>query len=306
MTGLGELREVSLREAWGHEAHDFTPWLGENLGRLGDLIGLQLEFVGREVAVDRFSADIVARDIQTGDVVLIENQLERSDHTHLGQILTYLSGTEAQTVIWVASGFEDAHLSAINWLNEHTTDAFAFFAVRLKLLRIDGSLPAPLFEVVARPNRWDRKVRAGTPGVLSETGAFRRAFWGHLIARHPEHWPDWEASGTSSIWRWNEAWELCVVLFVSKTRVGVFLRGERGTDPAETEEYLEPYRAVLEKRLGVPMQAHARDYLFTSRMAGDTSDRANWDRLTDWLDTTAMHYLAVLDELRDLEPGVEA
>ena len=119
---FGTLETVDLREAWPHEAHNFTPWLADNLDRLSDAIGIPLEPEGTEVQVEQFSADIFARNPQDDSFVLIENQLEASDHTHLGQILTYLAGLEARTVIWVARDFQEAHLSAIRWLNENTTD----------------------------------------------------------------------------------------------------------------------------------------------------------------------------------------
>ena len=129
-TKLGRLKNVNLREAWSHEAQDFTPWLAENLDRLSTAIGIPLELEGQEVSVESFSADILARNPQNDSRVLIENQLEQTDHTHLGQILTYLAGLEAQVVIWVASSFRDPHISAVQWLNDHTVAPFAFFAVR--------------------------------------------------------------------------------------------------------------------------------------------------------------------------------
>ena len=112
---FAELKDVGLRTVWRDEAQDFTPWLAENLGRLSRAIGIPLEHEGSEVQVGQFSADIVARNPVDRSRVLIENQLEGSDHKHLGQILTYLAGVQAQTVVWVARDFEEAHRSAIRW-----------------------------------------------------------------------------------------------------------------------------------------------------------------------------------------------
>ena len=112
-TKLGKLKNVNLREAWGHEALDFTPWLADNLEYLSNEIGIQLELEGQEVKVESFSADIIARDPQNDRRILIENQLEQTDHTHLGQILTYLAGLEAEVIIWVASSFREPHISAV-------------------------------------------------------------------------------------------------------------------------------------------------------------------------------------------------
>ncbi|MFM1921414.1 MAG: hypothetical protein RLZZ303_3048, partial [Candidatus Hydrogenedentota bacterium] len=125
MDTLGTLTTASLREAWANEAQHFTPWLAEHLEQLSQAIDIPLELEGREILVGPFSADILARNTLDGSLVLIENQLERTDHTHLGQILTYLAGLGAQTVVWVASEFREPHLSALKWLNEHTANPFA-------------------------------------------------------------------------------------------------------------------------------------------------------------------------------------
>ena len=113
-TKLGKLKNVNLREAWSHEALDFTPWLADNLEYLSNEIGIQLELEGQEVKVESFLADIIARDPQNDRRILIENQLEQTDHTHLGQILTYLAGLEAEVIIWVASSFREPHISAVS------------------------------------------------------------------------------------------------------------------------------------------------------------------------------------------------
>ena len=142
MVEIGRIKKISPREAWKHEARDFTPWLFDNLQLLGDVIGITLEPEDTEVSVDSFSADILARDAVGGRLVLIENQLETTDHKHLGQLLTYLAGLETEIVIWIATEFRDPHLSAVNWLNEHTDERFAFFAVQLKVCLLYTS-PSP-------------------------------------------------------------------------------------------------------------------------------------------------------------------
>ena len=187
---FGELKDVPLREAWPHEANDFTPWLADNLHRLSQAIGVDLELEGTEVSVEGFSADILARIPSDNSMVVIENQLENTDHTHLGQVLTYLAGLEAQTVIWIARGFQGPHLSAIRWLNTHTVDPFAFFAVKVRAVQIgDAPAPvAPLFEVLERPNDWDRRVK----GAVDTSGNRRRAefiplrreFWSFYAERY--------------------------------------------------------------------------------------------------------------------------
>lgn len=122
---LGTLEAVDVRQAWRHEAQDFTPWLAANLDRLASVLGVELECEDTEVRVGPYRADIVARIPQDDSRVLIENQLGDADLRHLGQLLAYLAGLEAKMVIWVATGFDEAHRSAIRWLNEHTADPFA-------------------------------------------------------------------------------------------------------------------------------------------------------------------------------------
>ena len=160
MVEFGELVQVDLRDAWHDEPHSFTPWLAENLSILSREVGIQMVAEGTEVPVEQFSADILARNPQDNSLVLIENQLTGTDHTHLGQVLTYVAGLRAQTIIWVARDFTNPHLSAIRWLNEHTVEPYSFFAVRVKVVRIGSSPLAPVFEVLERPNDWERQVRA--------------------------------------------------------------------------------------------------------------------------------------------------
>ena len=170
---FGELKNVSLRDVWGHEANDFTPWLAENMERLSKAIGVPMELEGTEVEVEQFLADIVARNPSDDSRVLIENQLEGSDHTHLGQILTYLAGVQARTVVWIARNFHDSHRSAIRWLNDHTEEPFAFFAVRVRVVQIADSPLVPLFEVLERPRSLsDYAGRAGDVDPGGETAGF--------------------------------------------------------------------------------------------------------------------------------------
>lgn len=162
MTGipLDHLKRLSPRDAWGNEATAFTPWLAreENFSVLAEALHfMDTEVEGTERAVGSFSADIVARD--RDGYILVENQLEQTDHTHLGQIITYLAGLEgAVKVVWVSTKVREEHRAAVDWLNVHTPDDFSFFAVELELFQIGSSPAAPHFHVVAKPNEWSRHV----------------------------------------------------------------------------------------------------------------------------------------------------
>ena len=197
---FGSLESIPLREAWPNEARDFTPWLAENLELLTEAIGLQLELTDVEVSVDEFSADILAHNPREDTAVLIENQLESSDHSHLGQILTYLAGLQAKTVIWIARDFSEAHLSAVRWLNENTDTQYAFFAVQVRAVRIGKSPIAPVLEIREQPSSWDRQLRQLSQESESELGQFRREFWEYYAERYPNDFPWRPGYRGSNVW----------------------------------------------------------------------------------------------------------
>ena len=138
---LGTFEKVELRTVWGNEATDFTPWLArpENLEKLSETLGMELETTGTEQSVGSFRADMLCKDSFTGNYVLIENQLEKTNHSHLGQILTYSAGLNIKTVIWIASRFTDEHRAALDYLNEITEEGFSFFGLEVELWKIDNS-----------------------------------------------------------------------------------------------------------------------------------------------------------------------
>lgn len=180
---LGRLERVELRDIWISEASDFTPWLArkENLDILGQTLGIDLELEAQERPVGPFRADILCKDIGTDRWVLIENQLERTDHNHLGQLLTYASGLEAVTIVWIAARFTEEHRSTLDWLNRITDESFRFFGLEVELWRIGNSPAAPKFNIVSKPNDWSQSVaqaaRAIDDAELSETRIMQRAYW---------------------------------------------------------------------------------------------------------------------------------
>jgi Domain of unknown function (DUF4268) len=201
---LSKLERVPLREAWKHEASDFTPWLAEaeNLNALADALGLgELECIATEHWVGDFKLDILCTN--GDDQVIIENQLEETNHRHLGQILAYAAGVGAKKVIWVAESFRPEHSAALQFLNEHTTEALSFFGVEVELWRIGNSPLAPKFEVVVKPNDWAKSGReqARAASSSSPTKQLQQKFWTALVERlaktaphirpqkpRPQHW----------------------------------------------------------------------------------------------------------------------
>ena len=168
---LGRIEKIELRSYWRKESTDFTPWLAqeENIQLLGETIGIDLEVQSQEESVGPFSADILCKDTVNDHYVLIENQLERTDHTHLGQLMTYAAGLEAVTIIWIAQKFTEEHRAALDWLNRITDDTFNFFGIEIELIRIGDSVPAPIFNIVSKPNDWAKQVKQSAGQNISDT-----------------------------------------------------------------------------------------------------------------------------------------
>lgn len=297
MVDFAELREISPRQAWAHEAHAFTPWLASNLDRLGRVLDLSLELEAAEAPVGRYSADILARDTRDGSAVLIENQLEVSDHTHLGQVLTYLSGLKAQVIVWVAPEFREEHLSALRWLNANTVDPYAFFAVKLRVVQIDKSPLAPLFEVLERPNNWNRRLQAVAreAQAVSPAGARRRAFWTRYVELFPASASDLMAGGGAARWKSIPGTDLIVSQWLASDGVGVFVRGGRGVDGPAVFDRLAALGDAIRSRLGVELSN--RNWPLIQRLDADPSDEAGWDALARWLNDRATTYAETLSDL---------
>lgn len=160
MIELGTLKEIKeLREVWPHEAHDFTPWLAKNIGILSETVGIDISIEETESSVGDFNVDIFATDADTGKKVIIENQLEETDHDHLGKLITYASGKAADLVIWLVRKARPEHRAAIEWLNNHTDEGVGFILCEIKVFRIGNSEPAPKFEIIEQPNNWVKEMR---------------------------------------------------------------------------------------------------------------------------------------------------
>ena len=175
---LSKLTKLDLREVWKHEALDFTNWVAENLGALSDAVGVDIKLIQTEASVGKFNVDILAEEDLTGRKIIIENQLEATDHDHLGKIITYASGHNAEIIIWIVKDTRDEHQKAIEWLNDHTDEDISFFLIRIELWKIDDSKPAPKFEIVVSPNEWAKAIKS-TPvnKDLTDTKLQQLDFW---------------------------------------------------------------------------------------------------------------------------------
>jgi len=295
---LGKLQRVDLRQVWLSEPGDFTPWLAlaENLEILGEAIGIELELEAQEKDVGPFRADILCKDTETGSWVLIENQLGRTDHTHLGQLLTYASGLQAVSIVWIAANFTEEHRATLNWLNEITDERFNFFGLEVELWRIGDSLPAPKFNIIAKPNEWSRSVSQSAQRIaneaLTETGATYLKYWqafrdlvaargGPLRSQEPraQGWTIF-GIGRSGIW-------LSAMVNSREERIGAELYINVDNAKAIFKAFLNNQQEI-EKEFGEPLQWHELPERKRSRIAVylsdcDPADMNDWPRQHAWL-----------------------
>jgi hypothetical protein len=181
MPTFASLTSQNVREYWEHEAYDFTPWLAdaieaEGASDLEDVLGLDIEVIEREKRVGKYNVDVYARVVDDERRVVIENQLEDSDHDHLGKAIAYAAGVDADIIVWIAPSFNDEHRDAMQWLNENSREGIDLFAVRLEVWQIGESPPAVRFNPIEKPSEWKEKAQR-SQGALSDRDKLREEFW---------------------------------------------------------------------------------------------------------------------------------
>lgn len=176
---LGRLTEIDIRKVWEHEQYGFSKWLAseENIGLLGDILGLTLTDIETEILVGSYRCDILCRDEVSGYTVLIENQLETTNHDHLGKLLTYASGLDASVVVWIVAEAREEHASAIEWLNKHTDDGVSFFLLEIHAYTIGDSAPAAQFRIIEKPNGFTKTAKDIVKRSLNPSEEYRLEFW---------------------------------------------------------------------------------------------------------------------------------
>ncbi len=293
---LGRLVPVKAREVWPHEALDFTPWLLGNVDVLADLLGMDLVLEAAEHPVGDFSLDLIGRDESTGERVIVENQLEVSDHTHLGQIITYAAGTDPTTIVWVTTGFRPEHRAAIDWLNERTDENTRVFGVVIHLVKIGDSQVAPNFELVARPNDWEKTVRrvAREQSEPSEQALVNMEFWEQFLLAAREKNMPWAPRGTTTRGAWIDTVtgvQGQVVTFTF-TKRGLQAQLYWGSPDAELNraryEALASRRTAFDAALGQPAVWDPMDGRKAARVIVQSpftsiNQRDDWAAINDWI-----------------------
>ena len=293
---LGTLEKVELREVWERENSDFTPWLAgeENINILGQKIGLDLEVEAQEKSVGKFKADILCKDINTDNWVLIENQLEKTNHGHLGQLLTYATGLDAVTIVWIAASFNEEHKATLEWLNKITDENYNFFGLEIELYKIEDSKIAPNFKIVCQPDNWSqsisREAKRIEQGEVSETKLKQYKFWTELGKElqtaetplklqkaRPQHWTNL-AVGKTGV-------RLAATFNTQEERVSAQLYIVRDKSMFKA---LENDKELIEKELGeklswqlLPEKAASRIALY--RANSDIENNDDWKEMLKWL-----------------------
>ncbi len=306
---LGRIEVLDPRSVWVNEAHDFTPWLLENADALADALGLDIELTAAEHPVGPFFLDLIGRDLTNDRVLIVENQLTPTDHTHLGQLITYAANLDAGTVVWMAPQFREEHRQALSFLNDLGADQVSFFGVEIAVARIGESVPAPLFRLAAEPNEFHSQASSAarvTSQDLSGKPALYAAFWERFLERVRTERPGWtrarKVRGDNAIWMPSRFREMTAYV------AGFSSHGLRyelyvdSTNPEAAESIyrsLEAHKQEIEESFGaglsweeIPGRRARRIAAYTP---GDVSEVDSHERFIDWLIATGARLRAALD-----------
>ena len=309
---LGTLEYVPLREVWENEATSFSPWLLENEAALGDLLGIEVSLTRNEEKVGDFSLDLLGVNLTDDSTLIVENQLGRTDHSHLGQLLTYAGGLEPSTIVWIASEFRDEHRAALDWLNEITDDKTHFFGVVVKAVRIGDSLPAPWLELVVQPNSWSEMTRkAKNAHELTETQEKYEEFWTQFLNSYRSQLDLYKRKRPP-----QRQW-LAIPTGIGGIHYGLNAQRERvyadlyfGHSNPEVNQsrlaFLEGHKEKVEEAFGAPLSWEYLEDRKGCRIGhyreGGLNDEESWPHFQEWLHVTMMNFVAVtnLPEFQEL------
>ena len=281
---------------WTNEARDFTPWLLENADVLEETLGIEIELVGREHPVGGFSLDLLGRDLTNDCTLIVENQLAVTDHTHLGQLITYAAGTNAATVVWVAAQVREEHRQAITYLNEIAGENARFFAVEINVVRIGDSTAAPAFKLVAEPNDWHATVSASAKAVQVSggKGLLYMDYWAKLLNELHVQMPNWSKTRKPLAQNWlNIQWPSTGCRFAlsfaknGRMRAELYIDANDGPTTTALFEHLKSQRMEIESDFGgqlewddLPSRRACRIYISSE---GDVTNEAEHEQCVQWM-----------------------
>ena len=297
MTQFRELEPQNVRDYWSHEAREFTPWLAnairaEDASHLEDVLGLDLEVIETEKSVGKYNVDIVAEVADDGRIVVIENQLEQSDHDHLGKSIAYAAGVDADIIVWITPKFNDEHRDAIQWMNRNSREGINFFAIRLEVWKIAESPPAVRLNAIEEPSEWKEKARRSA-GELTKQKQLQEDFWSEFRDRiqeadtplrarkpRPHHYYD-NPIGKSGF-------HISFLVDSDSNRIGLELLIEDNEDAFWT---LKDDEGEITDELGTdviweePWETHTGNMRSIIRVnrEGDIEDRDQWEEYFDWM-----------------------
>jgi hypothetical protein len=308
---IGRLEMCDLRELWPKEAKDFTRWLAENLDILGEKLGLSLSLVSREAAAGPFSADILAED-GDGNPVIIENQLEPTDHDHLGKIITYMSNLDAKVAIWVTSESRPEHETAVHWLNEALPADSGVYLILLEAYRIEDSSPAPMFTLVAGPSLASKEI-GSQKKELAERHRLRLEFWTELLERANRRSP-LHCRVAPSYYNWLAAgagvggMSFSYVIRMKDARVELGINRTSGEENAELFDQLHAERGPIEQAFGGALvwdKQEGRKSCFVryNLKTGGLADREKWGEVQEeMIDAMMRMEKALGPKMHNLKP----
>lgn len=304
---LGKLVAVDPRSVWQNEAYDFTPWLLEHADALADVLGIDLELTANEHPVGGFALDLIGKDLTNDCVLIVENQLETTDHPHLGQILTYAAGTDAATIVWTATSFREEHRQALDWLNNLAGEGARFFGVEIGAVRIGDSPVAPLFTLRAQPNDWHAQLSAAAKSSAQDSakGQLYRQFWGRFLERVHAERPSWTRAKIPQASNWISMPSPIKGSVVGanftqnqQIRTELYIDSGDGEVNAMIFAALEAHKAEIEQRFAGPMSWEPLPNRRACRIAvygpGDVTQSDAYEDYINWFIEVGTRFRAAL------------
>jgi hypothetical protein len=289
---LSKVTKINPRDIWKHEALDFTQWLvkEENIDHLCEVLDLNLENIQAEGSAGRYNVDIVADDVDNNRKVIIENQLETTDHKHLGQLLTYASAFDASIIIWLVTDYTEEHRQAIDWFNRNISENISFFLIQIEVIKIDDSQPAPVFKVISEPNNWGKNIKKSSSGdAVSDLKLMQKDFWSELKSYASKNMPILSFGHTPRPRHWynisfgTSRCHIALTINTPKNYIGceIYIRNDM-----DLYESFYKNKDKIESNINSDLEwmelPNATASRIQSKLHCDPKDKSKWDAYFKW------------------------